>query len=119
MNEEPKECYICLDTIIEIRKQLFCGCNNNYHDDCLTKWLVNNNNKCPICGIIIDIYEITENNDLVNDNIPNVAVVVIPEPPIQPIIIINNNLVYNKYVQLIALIINGILMIFGIIYFKK
>jgi hypothetical protein len=62
MNKETKECYICLDTIIEIRKPLFCGCNNNYYDDCLTKWLVNNNNnKCPICGVIIVNNGFTEN----------------------------------------------------------
>ena len=119
MYEEIKECYICLETIVKIRGPLKCGCNNNYHDDCLTKWLDTNDNKCPICGIIIDKYDFTENDDGDN-NIIVVNEVVNIQSIIQHNIVINNhNLVYNKYFIFIVLVINSIIIIFGIIYFRK
>jgi hypothetical protein len=44
-----KCCSICLDDYEPIHKVKVLPCNHAYHTTCITKWLTEQNYKCPIC----------------------------------------------------------------------
>ena len=41
-------CIICLDTI-SFQNQHFLHCGHNFHCSCITRWINDRNNLCPIC----------------------------------------------------------------------
>lgn len=44
-----KCCSICLDDYEEITKVKILSCKHAFHSDCITKWLTEENYKCPVC----------------------------------------------------------------------
>jgi hypothetical protein len=45
-------CNICLDDFKDDTEVMqLNGCNHYYHPDCITNWLTQNSNKCPVCRV--------------------------------------------------------------------
>ena len=45
---EKKKCTICLENFEKLNKIINLSCLHMFHDECIKKWL-KNNNYCPIC----------------------------------------------------------------------
>lgn len=46
---ETDECSICIDTIQEGQEVVKLPCKHLYHSSCIKSYLLNYNNKCPLC----------------------------------------------------------------------
>lgn len=46
---EITECSICIDTIQEEQEVIKLSCNHIFHHKCIKSYLLNYNNKCPLC----------------------------------------------------------------------
>ncbi len=46
---ETDECSICIDTIQEGQEVVKLPCKHLYHSSCIRSYLLNYNNKCPLC----------------------------------------------------------------------
>ena len=60
-SKKNKECSICLEKLKDDDLVLSIKCEHNFHSKCLTKWLKDYSNKCPICR-----EEVTESRYLIN-----------------------------------------------------
>jgi hypothetical protein len=49
IKELNKTCTICLDDYEESSKVKVLPCEHGFHTECITKWLTNENYKCPVC----------------------------------------------------------------------
>ena len=47
--EKQKKCPICIKKFIKKSKVIVLNCKHIYHDKCLSQWLLNSSNKCPLC----------------------------------------------------------------------
>lgn len=99
-NNEPNECYICLDTI-NLNENNFLElncCKNNVHLNCLKQWYIKNNtSNCFICNQTNEICkELTHTSTTIN-NIHYIQIQPIhsnstPNPNPNPIIYTKNKL---------------------------
>ena len=48
LSPEKKRCIICLENFVNLDKIINLSCLHMFHDECIKKWL-NENNFCPIC----------------------------------------------------------------------
>ena len=71
------ECPICLEKISIFRK-VKTECNHNFHNSCLTCWLLNNNT-CPVCRTVIKYFNGKYNNIDVKIEIENTNLIVTNE----------------------------------------
>jgi len=46
---KEEDCSICIDEIESETIIKFIKCKHIFHIDCLSKWIVKGNNKCPLC----------------------------------------------------------------------
>ena len=46
---EVEECPICILPLDSEPKFIKTPCNHCFHKDCLVKWVIEKDNKCPIC----------------------------------------------------------------------
>ena len=47
------ECNICLENYENIDELMVLKCDHYFHKKCITPWLSENSNKCPICKISV------------------------------------------------------------------
>lgn len=52
---ENEVCTICFDPYVLNQKRKYLPCNHVFHDECITNWLQNNSNKCPLDQLTIEI----------------------------------------------------------------
>jgi len=48
-NEKHKSCAICLDEYDKESQLRILNCEHSFHKDCIDKWLIECNYKCPVC----------------------------------------------------------------------
>ena len=116
--ETHEICIICLDTI-SFQNKHFLHCGHNFHCSCITHWINDGNNLCPICkqnikcnyifndepSINLDEDENNINNNVNNNNENN-------------IIRRNNNSYYSQQFEDILYSIIGIVFIYLFIKYK-
>jgi hypothetical protein len=63
----PSECSICLSSQKSKEKITVLSCSHSYHNNCITKWVIQNNT-CPLCRSNIDMTVISPNLTTNTDN---------------------------------------------------